>query len=179
MMPAVESLLSRLGLSVSGLSRIICGAGPGSFTSLRIAAAIAKGIASGAGIELYAVSSMALLVGAEEQAEGVYLAAMDAMRGESFVSAVSVGARGDVYDLRPTERVPTVQLSAIAEREAATLIGPGQTRDVSPVASGAIRVSSALIHRVDLGVWEPVYGRLAEAQVKWEAAHGRALDIGT
>ena len=28
---------------------------------------------------------------------------------------------------------------------------------------------------VDLASWEPVYGRLAEAQVKWEAAHGRPL----
>ena len=28
---------------------------------------------------------------------------------------------------------------------------------------------------VDLGSWEPAYGRKAEAQVKWEAAHGRPL----
>jgi tRNA threonylcarbamoyladenosine biosynthesis protein TsaB len=28
---------------------------------------------------------------------------------------------------------------------------------------------------VDLERWEPSYGRLAEAQVKWEAAHGRPL----
>ena len=27
----------------------------------------------------------------------------------------------------------------------------------------------------DLAAWEPAYGRLAEAQVKWEAAHGRPL----
>jgi tRNA threonylcarbamoyladenosine biosynthesis protein TsaB len=31
---------------------------------------------------------------------------------------------------------------------------------------------------VDLATWEPNYGRLAEAQVKWEAAHGRALTAG-
>ena len=31
------------------------------------------------------------------------------------------------------------------------------------------------IERVDLDRWEPDYGRLAEAQVKWEAAHGRPL----
>jgi tRNA threonylcarbamoyladenosine biosynthesis protein TsaB len=30
----------------------------------------------------------------------------------------------------------------------------------------------------DLATWEPNYGRLAEAQVKWEAAHGRALTAG-
>ena len=31
---------------------------------------------------------------------------------------------------------------------------------------------------VDLASWEPAYGRLAEAQVKWEAAHGRPLQTG-
>jgi tRNA threonylcarbamoyladenosine biosynthesis protein TsaB len=29
---------------------------------------------------------------------------------------------------------------------------------------------------VDLASWEPDYGRLAEAQVRWEAAHGRPLE---
>jgi tRNA threonylcarbamoyladenosine biosynthesis protein TsaB len=29
----------------------------------------------------------------------------------------------------------------------------------------------------DLASWEPSYGRLAEAQVKWEAAHGRSLEV--
>jgi tRNA threonylcarbamoyladenosine biosynthesis protein TsaB len=31
------------------------------------------------------------------------------------------------------------------------------------------------VHPVALDTWEPAYGRLAEAQVKWEAAHGRPL----
>jgi hypothetical protein len=30
----------------------------------------------------------------------------------------------------------------------------------------------------DLASWEPSYGRLAEAQVKWEAEHGRPLARG-
>ena len=33
----------------------------------------------------------------------------------------------------------------------------------------------ASFDRVDLDRWEPDYGRLAEAQVKWEATHGRPL----
>ena len=45
LMPAVVSVLQDAGLDVSRLERIACGAGPGSFTSLRIAASIAKGLA--------------------------------------------------------------------------------------------------------------------------------------
>ena len=28
---------------------------------------------------------------------------------------------------------------------------------------------------VNLAVWEPIYGRMAEAQVQWEVVHGRPL----
>jgi tRNA threonylcarbamoyladenosine biosynthesis protein TsaB len=43
LMPAVASTLGTT--SVRELDAIVCGGGPGSFTSLRIAAAIAKGLA--------------------------------------------------------------------------------------------------------------------------------------
>ena len=40
----------------------------------------------------------------------------------------------------------------------------------------AVLLDDILTHgRVSLDTWEPDYGRLAEAQVKWEAAHGRRL----
>ena len=45
--------------------------------------------------------------------------------------------------------------------------------DASAVASLLSRVIAA--GAVPLDSWEPRYGRLAEAQVKWEAAHGRPL----
>ena len=46
-----------------------------------------------------------------------------------------------------------------------------------PHARGALVVAGAwdALPSLALDAWEPTYGRLAEAQVKWEAAHGRAL----
>ena len=41
LMPAVADTLARAGVSVRDIDRVVCGAGPGSFTSLRIAGAIA------------------------------------------------------------------------------------------------------------------------------------------
>ena len=43
LMPAVADILGDGGMG--DIDRIVCGAGPGSFTSLRIAASIAKGLA--------------------------------------------------------------------------------------------------------------------------------------
>ena len=64
LMPAVADALTAAGVAPNAIDRVVCGAGPGSFTSLRIAAAIAKGLALVAGAPLYPVSSLMLLIGA-------------------------------------------------------------------------------------------------------------------
>ena len=46
LMPAIVDVLGRAAVDVADLDGVACGAGPGSFTSLRIAGALAKGIAS-------------------------------------------------------------------------------------------------------------------------------------
>ena len=59
-MPAVAECLGEAGVGRAEIARIVCGAGPGSFTSLRVAGSVAKGLAAGYGVELYAVSSLML-----------------------------------------------------------------------------------------------------------------------
>jgi len=50
---------------------------------------------------------------------------------------------------------------------------------VDPRARGAARLTKLIdaTPAADLAGWEPAYGRLAEAQVKWEAMHGRSLEV--
>ena len=48
----------------------------------------------------------------------------------------------------------------------------------APDATAALRVLAAhgvAAGPVSLDAWEPAYGRVAEAQARWEAAHGRPL----
>lgn len=178
-MPAVAEVLSEAGIGPSALERIVCGAGPGSFTSLRIAASIAKGIATGIGRPLFAVSSLALTVAADRRAPGRYLSVLSALRGESFVQDVEVTDAGRVRVASHVRLVEDVLLPGMAEEQSARLIGPGQPLDVAPLARGVARVERALFDApVDLVSWEPRYGRAAEAQVRWEAAHGRPLPHG-
>ena len=102
LMPAVSEVLEAAGLSVQAIERVVCGAGPGSFTSLRIAGAIAKGIAMAASVPLVPVSSLALLVASREPATpGQFLAVVDAMRGERYVQVFAVGETGDMTSVGP------------------------------------------------------------------------------
>ncbi|HEY3288163.1 MAG TPA: tRNA (adenosine(37)-N6)-threonylcarbamoyltransferase complex dimerization subunit type 1 TsaB [Gemmatimonadaceae bacterium] len=178
LMPAVLAVLGDAGASPRDLARVVCGAGPGSFTSLRIAAGIAKGIAHGANVPLYAVSSLALVVAGAEPVlpTGRYVVALDAMRGERYVQPVTMREDGQVT----VERAPALATLEQLAEFGLTVVGPLEREPRPPHARGVARLLAACLTDgpVDLEGWEPSYGRLAEAQVRWEAAHGRPLATG-
>ena len=122
LMPAVLAALAESGCTVRDVERVVCGEGPGSFTSLRIAGAIAKGIAFGNVIPLFAVSSLALVVaGAAGVTPGAYLAVLDAMRGERFVAPFGRAADGTLAVLGPACRVTAEEAAQVAIRSDASV----------------------------------------------------------
>jgi len=181
LMPAVAEVLADAGLGPGAVERVVCGAGPGSFTSLRIAGAIAKGIALAAVCPLVPISSLALVVASRQPfAPGRYLAAIDALRGEHYVALYEIGAEGTLRALGPELRVPSSEVLERAAAHDAVAVGPGRegAAHVDPSAAAAVRLADLIgdTPAADLAAWEPAYGRLAEAQVKWEATHGRSLE---
>lgn len=178
LMPAVLAALSEAGRTVREVQCVVCGEGPGSFTSLRIAGAIAKGVAFGNAVPLYAVSSLALVVaGAPDLAPGTYLAVLDAMRGERYVAPYLKSADGAIAVAGPMARMTAAEAAEVAGRTGAVAVGPLEATARGPHARGVALLLPAILATgaVSLDAWEPTYGRLAEAQVKWEAAHGRPL----
>ncbi len=178
LMPAVLAALADAGAMPRDVARVVCGAGPGSFTSLRIAAGIAKGIAHGAGVPLYAVSSLVLVVAGAAPAlpPGRYIAALDAMRGERYAQSLDVHADGRIVADGAPALATTAQLAASGVR----VVGPLEADAHAPHARGVAALLAECLAGgpVDLDAWEPSYGRLAEAQVRWEAAHERPLASG-
>ncbi len=183
LMPAVVQLLGDAGLSTADVGRVVCSAGPGGFTGLRIAAAIGKGLAESLGVPLWGVSSLALLAAGARAADGTILAVLDAMRHEWYVRQFTWEAteRRTVSPRATPARLTREEIVALASRTGATIVGVGGAsfaggEEATPLARDIVRLREGeLLHPVDLAAWEPDYGRLAEAQVRWEAAHGRAL----
>ena len=181
LMPAIAGCLSEAGVTSprEEIARIVCGAGPGSFTSLRVAGSVAKGLAAGYGVELYAIASLALSITGAKQPlpPGEYLSVLDAMRGEFFAARIVLGP-GPALSIGATTIISADQLADLRmSQHDLRVAGPGQDVDVRPHARGVAPMLDMIIANgpVDLASWEPDYGRLAEAQVRWEAAHGRPL----
>ncbi|MFM1885065.1 MAG: hypothetical protein RL026_222 [Pseudomonadota bacterium] len=92
LLPMIHSLLAEAGWPLGRLDAIAFGRGPGSFTGLRIAAAVTQGLAFGADLPVLPVSdleALALQVARHLQAVGAaapgqVLACMDARMGEIY-----------------------------------------------------------------------------------------------
>jgi tRNA threonylcarbamoyladenosine biosynthesis protein TsaB len=66
LMPAIATVLADHSIPIDRLDAVACGAGPGSFTSLRIAASIAKGLCAAREIPLLVAPSTLLTVPAAD-----------------------------------------------------------------------------------------------------------------
>jgi tRNA threonylcarbamoyladenosine biosynthesis protein TsaB len=174
-MPMVADCLRDGQVAPLDLDRVICGAGPGSFTSLRIAASIAKGIAVGASIPLLSVSSLALIV-ADAGKEGRWMAVLPAMRGEVYAALFEM-KDGVLLEIEGPRIIAEIEVKKEAADAEALLVGPAVVRGQNPHARAVSSMLESIVSggECDIDTWEPQYGRLAEAQVKWEAAHGRKL----
>lgn len=181
LLPAVAACCDEAGVAPRDLARVVCGAGPGSFTSLRIAASIAKGTVSATGCGLHAVSSLALTVAASVAVlpKGKYLSVLDAYRNELFALDVEITPGGEVRFTDNARIVAAADVDSVAAEAGARVIGPDQELDAWPRAEGvaALLTDVLVAGPVDLVSWEPNYGRAPEAQVRWERAHGQSLPV--
>jgi tRNA threonylcarbamoyladenosine biosynthesis protein TsaB len=148
------------------LDAVAIGAGPGSFTGLRIGMATAKGIAFAAKCPLWAVSSLAALAHGElaDDPNGTVVAVLDARRGEIYAGAFTKdGAVGPERVMAPGE------LAAFAAG-ARCVVGdfpalPMEPR--TPSAADVARLALAGSRSDVLVTGVPAYIRLAEAEIMY------------
>lgn len=199
---SIDRVLGQAGLAVSGLAGIVVTDGPGSFTGLRISWGAAKGIAHERGIPLYTVPSLLGAAFSAWAADGAerdasMAACYDALRGQVFAAVYRFSPPAVTTVVAPAVTTVSHLAGAAPERPRAA-VGDGARRyaaDVSawtgrppldapggpplqPVAAALLELTGwpGVVEQVaDPATREPAYGRPAEAQVTWEARHGRPL----
>ena len=193
LLPAIQTLLRRAGASLDDVSGIVLSDGPGSFTGLRVGASVAKALVHARGLPLWVAPSLLVRAAGVASDDSLILAVASALRGEVYAAAYRFLPARIHTELPPSVRRPEELLAGLlrptlvvgeapSEIVAALegwvgrpVIGPP---DGSPHAAKLLglvgRVGGA--RRIDaVPEWEPEYGRPAEAQARWEIAHGRRL----
>ena len=164
---AIDEACRAAGVAPRELEAIAVGAGPGSFTGLRIGMATAKGIAFAAHVPLWAVSSLAALA---YGTTGLVAAVLDARRGEVFAGMYRDGVLvGEERVMAPAE-LPTDADAYIGDAFAAhAVLAPLAERwtHATPSAVAVARLALAGA-RVDVLVGGgPTYIRASEAEIRY------------
>ncbi|HSM08037.1 MAG TPA: tRNA (adenosine(37)-N6)-threonylcarbamoyltransferase complex dimerization subunit type 1 TsaB [Gemmatimonadota bacterium] len=176
-LPAIDRLVRSAGCSPVDLEAVVVGAGPGSFTGVRIGAALARGICFPARATLFAYSSLASIA-AVAGPGGPVCALLDARRDQVYAAGYVVGppgfeerfapragALGDLLDeLDPAAWRFAGVLSA---EQRAAIERAGGTLDAEEVG----RPSGAGLLR--LVQWAPDAGRVADP-ARWEPTYVRS-----
>lgn len=92
----MQSLLDSAGVAIRDIDALAFGRGPGSFTGVRIAAAVAQGVAFGADLPVARVSTLAALAHGCFRASGErrVLTALDARMDEVYWGCFEIEAEG-------------------------------------------------------------------------------------
>ena len=170
-LPLLRRLLLRCGTRPDALDAIAFGAGPGSFTGLRIACGLAQGLAIGAGIPLLGVSTLDAI--AEESGAARVIVCLDARMREVYYACLERAGGG----WRATSDAACVAPSAVQLPPGDAWCGCGNgfavypelakmvTRvlpEVHPSASAIVRLAAPRIvagEGVDAALAAPLYLR--------------------
>ena len=106
-LPMLDELLAAAGLTLTQLDGIAFGAGPGSFTGLRIACGVAQGLALGANLPVLGVGTLEALVQTQATTkDSKVIAALDARMGEIYHAAYTRSTEGWEAVCEPTLCLP-------------------------------------------------------------------------
>ena len=148
LLPAAHAALDLAGTDLSEVERILVGVGPGTFTGIRIALAVARALSLATGAALSKNSTLAALAAPAllSAEEPEVLAVLDAKRRQVFAQRfASGGARGGISCCAP-EELPALLTPA---EERTLLVGDGAVRYREALSGlGRIPPDASPLHRV-------------------------------
>ena len=124
-LPMVERLLAKAGITAQDLDVIGFGRGPGSFAGIRIATGVAQGLALGAGCPLVPVSTLqAMALSVADKTEGLpILALLDARMDEVYGGSFNVD--GHQVEALSEEYVCAPAAIPVGDQERYFVVGSG------------------------------------------------------
>ncbi|MFC7475414.1 tRNA (adenosine(37)-N6)-threonylcarbamoyltransferase complex dimerization subunit type 1 TsaB [Dankookia sp. GCM10030260] len=167
--PMVQAVLREAGVAAADLDAVAAVVGPGGFTGIRAALALAQGIALAAGLPALGVSTGEALVAGLAARQGAVWSVVDTRRGrvvlERFAAgAATASAPPEAFDIDalPLPAGPVTLVGDAAEAVAAALLARGAAvvagASRQPDAAAAARVAALrLAGRIPALAARPLY----------------------
>jgi len=198
LIPTVMDMLAQAGVGLPQLQAIVFGRGPGSFTGLRTACAVAQGLALGADIPVLPVDTLLAVAEEARVPAGVtaqpltVLALLDARMDEVYSAAYDWD--GQRWSLRSALQVTPPQAVVLPDAPSVLLAGnafeaygdrlpAGERVQALPTADALLRLAPALFaagqavpadQAMPLYIRDKVAQTTAERMAEREAARGAA-----
>ncbi|HET9663916.1 MAG TPA: tRNA (adenosine(37)-N6)-threonylcarbamoyltransferase complex dimerization subunit type 1 TsaB [Burkholderiales bacterium] len=147
LLPAIDFVMGNAGVKRSDLGAIAVGAGPGSFTGVRIAGATAKGLAHALGLPLYAFSSLTMVAAGAAVADPVCVL-FDARRGEVYAACHRFDQNPELVSITTLLPPSAMKLEAVVAAlsgEDPFYIGEGAVRNAGAVRTLGGRLGPAML----------------------------------
>ena len=171
LLPAIRDLLAEGGLALRALDAIAFGHGPGAFTGLRTACAVAQGLAVGAERPLLALDTLAALAeSARQQGEAgdAVWSVLDARMGEVYAARWCRAAEGGWTADGPVALYSPAALAEAIAHAPAALVGNAVTVQAEVLGPLAARLGLATWPAaVPDGAALAVLARVAQGQGAW------------
>ncbi len=155
----IEKVLAETKISRQEIDVVAVGLGPGSYTGIRAAIAVAQGWQLATGVKLLGVSS-ADAIAAQAQAEKIFGRVnmlIDAQRGEFYLSAWEISAV-ERKEISPLKIVPSAEKTA-KENAGEFCVGPEAARLIFPSAAMIARLAAGRNNFIAGEKLEPIYLR--------------------
>jgi tRNA threonylcarbamoyladenosine biosynthesis protein TsaB len=136
----VDAAFERIGRTPNELTGLVVARGPGSFTGVRVALSVAKGIAAGLKIPVWGVNSLDVLAHAAGEVELPVLAVLEAGRGRYATALYEHGQSTDAARLATLARIeamidsPTLVIGDLGDEARSELEGHPDARVATPAA---------------------------------------------
>jgi len=192
--PLVDAVLQELGVTLGEVDALALADGPGSFTGLRVGAAAAKALSrSCPNLAIWSASTLLVRAAGVQPPRGArVLVVTSALRGELFGASYRLDLPNTVETLTAPHvtspealhketpdllvaDAPDKLVDRLADQLAVPPVRGAAARPSAAVLAGLVGVSGGAERISEIDTWEPLYGRPAEAQARWEIAHGQSL----
>jgi tRNA threonylcarbamoyladenosine biosynthesis protein TsaB len=192
--PLIADVLAELDLRLEDVEALGVADGPGSFTGLRVGVAAAKALARAQpALSVWTASTLLVRAAAVTPPHGArVLVVTSALRGELYAATYRMDLPRGIETLSPpglatpeslhretpdllVADAPEKLVDRLADQFAVPLVRGTASLPSAATLLALLGVPGGAEQIKDLASWEPSYGRPAEAQVRWEASHGRTL----